>query len=475
MGEGTEQALHVLRQSAVKTHGIAVHGMLKAKMSGVQRLPAERGQSLPCSLGELTGAGGKVGAIDGISQKRVADMGHVDADLVSTAGLQNTAHEARDRNSRTFGQGLQDFVVRNRMFALAHHGHLLPIGLLASQRGIDRSLAPFRHSPHNRLIGTLHASVPPMGRELLTEAGMRLICLGDHHEAGGLLVEPVNDTGAAHTANAGEAVAAMGDKGVDQGAGPVTGSRMHDQPGRLVDYNDLIVLKNHIKRNVFAARDRILRFGNNDGDPFARFDPVVRLQYLHAVRGSLTLLHQGLVAASAEFGEFETQEAINAVTGVFISNRDSADGVAHWGIGAMSDSSDSGRAPEPAGPAIPENPLGTPKNMRRLKLSIAIMSVLLVAGTLVVIGTIIYRAMNYEGNRVAKTPDRVSPNLQGFTTLDVEMDPGTLVTQIEIDGDRMAVHVTRASADEILLINIRSGELIGRVNLKERKPSPRSE
>ncbi|MEM7427428.1 MAG: hypothetical protein AAF441_15140 [Pseudomonadota bacterium] len=141
----------------------------------------------------------------------------------------------------------------------------------------------------------------------------------------------------------------------------------------------------------------------------------------------------------------------------------------------MSDSSDSGRAPEPAGPAIPENPLGTPKNMRRLKLSIAIMSVLLVAGTLVVIGTIIYRAMNYEGNRVAKTPDRVSPNLQGFTTLDVEMDPGTLVTQIEIDGDRMAVHVTRASADEILLINIRSGELIGRVNLKERKPSPRSE
>ena len=113
--------------------------------------------------------------------------------------------------------------------------------------------------------------------------------------------------------------------------------------------------------------------------------------------------------------------------------------------------------------------------MRRLKMSIAIMTFLLVAGTLVVIGTIIYRAMNYEGNRVAKSPDRVTAEKQGFSKLDVEVDPGTLVTQIEIDGDRMAVHVTRASADEILIIDIRSGELIGRVNLQERKPGPRGE
>lgn len=126
-------------------------------------------------------------------------------------------------------------------------------------------------------------------------------------------------------------------------------------------------------------------------------------------------------------------------------------------------------------PEIPENPLGTPKNMRRLKMAIAIMTFLLVAGTLVVIGTIIYRAMNYEGNRVAKTPDRVSAQKQGFSKLDVDVDPGTLVTQIEIDGDRMAVHVTRASVDEILIIDIRSGELIGRVSIKERKRGPRGE
>lgn len=112
--------------------------------------------------------------------------------------------------------------------------------------------------------------------------------------------------------------------------------------------------------------------------------------------------------------------------------------------------------------------------MRRLKLSIAIMTFLLIAGTFVVIGTIIYRAVNHKGNQIAKAPVR-SPASQGFSKLDVEVDRGTLVSQIEIDGDRMAVHVTRASADEILIIDIRSGELIGRVRLKEKPVPPRAD
>lgn len=114
------------------------------------------------------------------------------------------------------------------------------------------------------------------------------------------------------------------------------------------------------------------------------------------------------------------------------------------------------------------NPLGEPKNMARLKTAIAIMSILLVGGTVVVIGTIIYRAMTYEGNSSSTITAQKAEKLQGFSKLDVEVERGTLVSQIEIDGDRMAVHVTKAAADEILIINIRSGELIGRVNLKEK-------
>ncbi len=109
--------------------------------------------------------------------------------------------------------------------------------------------------------------------------------------------------------------------------------------------------------------------------------------------------------------------------------------------------------------------------MARLKTAIAIMSILLVGGTVVVIGTIIYRAMTYQGKSASKIATQTAEKVQGFSKLDVEVERGTLVSQIEIDGDRMAVHVTKAAADEILIINIRSGELIGRVNLKE-KPLP---
>lgn len=119
------------------------------------------------------------------------------------------------------------------------------------------------------------------------------------------------------------------------------------------------------------------------------------------------------------------------------------------------------------------NPLAEPKNMARLKMAIAIMSILLVGGTVVVIGTIIYRAMTYQSKSSSEITAQSARPSQGFSKLDVEVERGTLVSQIEIDGDRMAVHVTKAAADEILIIDIRTGELIGRVNLKE-KPLPGS-
>ena len=304
---------------------------------------------------------------------------------------------------------------------------------------------------------------------------MGLIGLGDDHQAGCFLVEPVDYARAPHAANARQTIAAMGNEGVDQCAGPIACCRVNNEACRFVDDDQLIVFINHVQRNILRTRNRIFRLRNGDGDLFARFDPVVRLQYLHTVGGRLTLFNQRLVAAAAKFRELETQKAINSVTGVIVSNGRGAEKVAHRGIMAMSDSAHTDRPVSPGEPDIPENPLGTPKNMRRLKMAIAIMTFLLVAGTLVVIGTIIYRAMNYEGNRVAKSSERVSKETQGFSKLDVEVDPGTLVTQIEIDGDRMAVHVTRASVDEILIINIRTGELIGRVDIKERKRGPRGE
>ena len=48
--------------------------------------------------------------------------------------------------------------------------------------------------------------------------------------------------GRRHAADAGQAVAAMGDQRVDQRAGRVAGGRMHHEARRLVDDDDLVVL-----------------------------------------------------------------------------------------------------------------------------------------------------------------------------------------------------------------------------------------
>lgn len=57
-----------------------------------------------------------------------------------------------------------------------------------------------------------------MGGEKSGQALMRGIGLGDDEQARGVLVEPVDDAGAANSANARKALAAMSDESVDQGS-----------------------------------------------------------------------------------------------------------------------------------------------------------------------------------------------------------------------------------------------------------------
>ena len=111
------------------------------------------------------------------------------------------------------------------------------------------------------------------------------------------------------------------------------------------------------------------------------------------------------------------------------------------------------------------------RGTRILKYAVVIMGILLVVGFMVVVGTIIYRAMKL-GTETAAPQTPVNAVSHGFSKLDVEVEPETLISQIELDGNRMAVHVTKDAADEILIIDIRKGELLGRVRLLERPPPP---
>lgn len=124
-----------------------------------------------------------------------------------------------------------------------------------------------------------------------------------------------------------------------------------------------------------------------------------------------------------------------------------------------------------AQPQAPEPQSGpfSARGTRILKFAVVFMGILLIVGFMVVVITIAYRAVKLGQDT---PPAAVSQSGQGFSQLDVEVEPDTLISQIELDGNRMAVHVTKDAADEILIIDIKTGELLGRVRLLEKvRPS----
>ena len=113
--------------------------------------------------------------------------------------------------------------------------------------------------------------------EKVGKAPMRGVGLGDDQKAGRVLVEPVDDARPPDPADAGEARAAMADQRIDQGAIGMARRRMDDEPGRLVDHDQMLVLVDDIKRHVLAEERRFLRLRRLEGDRCAFGEPHRRI------------------------------------------------------------------------------------------------------------------------------------------------------------------------------------------------------
>ena len=122
---------------------------------------------------------------------------------------------------------------------------------------------------------------------------MRAVVLGDHHQAGGVLVEPVHDARPLHPADAGEAVAAMGDQRIHQRSRGVSGGRMHHEPCRLVDDDDVLVLIDDVERDVFSRRLGLLGLGHVHHDQVARIDAMARIKDRAAAGTSIEIVSPG--------------------------------------------------------------------------------------------------------------------------------------------------------------------------------------
>ena len=79
-----------------------------------------------------------------------------------------------------------------------------------------------------------------------------------------VLVQPMDDAGPRLAADADQLVAAMGDQGIDQRAVGIAGGGMHHQSGRLVDDDQVLVLVDHVQRNILALRHGAARLRHGD-------------------------------------------------------------------------------------------------------------------------------------------------------------------------------------------------------------------
>ena len=139
---------------------------------------------------------------------------------------------------------------------------------------------------------------------------MRLVGLGHHNNARGVLVKAMDDTRPAHAADPREAVAAMGEQGIDQGAGVMAGGGMNNQSRRLVDHDKGVIFVNDIEGDALRLGHHVAWRWYGRDNMGSRFDPVARLHYGLAVHPHMAFGDQPLKTRATHVMEVLTEDAI---------------------------------------------------------------------------------------------------------------------------------------------------------------------
>ena len=132
---------------------------------------------------------------------------------------------------------------------------------------------------------------------------MGLIVLSDHQKAAGVLVQPVNDARALHSADAAQIVHGV-QQGIDQRAGLVARSGMHHHAAGLVDHGHVLVLIKDLQRNVFLFYGQFHRVGHGQLHVVAGRYPIAGLtanDFIHSAKSLLDPLGRLRAAAFAHF------------------------------------------------------------------------------------------------------------------------------------------------------------------------------
>jgi hypothetical protein len=169
-----------------------------------------------------------------------------------------------------------------------------------------------RNAVHYREI----AAIDRMRRELLCEAFMGDVGLGDDQKARRVLVDAVDDARPGNAADPRQTAGAMVKQRIDQSPVEIAGGGMDDQPRRLVDDEQVLVLEEDGQRDVlrFVMRRRGLR--NREAKRFAAFDLESGIAHCRALRLHSAAADQGFEALARKGWNGRSKRTVETPAGM---------------------------------------------------------------------------------------------------------------------------------------------------------------
>ena len=178
--------------------------------------------------------------VDFVSEKRVMDIRHMDANLMSPAGLQPAFYVGEVTETP------QHFTVCNGSLSIRPDRHLLSLFGIPSDGLVDSEFV-FRDIVVQDGVITSYDRV---FLELRRNTAVRRVILANDDASGSVSVDPVDDPRSKDTVDPGERVAAMIHHGIDKCAAVMTGGWMDHHSFRLIDNKNILIFVEDIKRDI---------------------------------------------------------------------------------------------------------------------------------------------------------------------------------------------------------------------------------
>ena len=252
--------------------------MRKLQLPGVKKLP-RGGRSLI------------IGAVHGVAPQRKARLSKMHAYLMRASGEQAHGKQRKTAGRRRVKRAPPGERAAPALL-LGHHGHARFYRRMPSDGQIAGSFGR-RHPARDRKIGLMHAAL----RKIFDEPQPGPFRKRHDHKAGGVLVQTMHDAGPRPFLK--RKLRKARQHPMHQRARRAARTRMHGQPGGLVDHGDVRIAVHDVERPLFR-RQRVRRSGHGELHNLTGTHPVIGIRTGRAVHKTAALLHQLLHPAAGK-------------------------------------------------------------------------------------------------------------------------------------------------------------------------------